>query len=156
MALIDLIEASKKFGDKIVLNEVNFSANEGEKIAIIGKNGEGKSTFLKTLLGTLPLDSGRIIRQNGKSIAMLSQTVDFNANLSVKEAIKQELVEIYNTLEEYEILHKKLEEDPSNKDYLQKIDTLMTLIDSKDAWSIESKIIRDLVYLSMKIALYLL
>lgn len=106
MALIDLIEASKKFGDKIVLNEVNFSANEGEKIAIIGKNGEGKSTFLKTLLGALPLDSGRIIRQNGKSIAMLSQTVDFNANLSVKEAIKQELVEIYNTLEEYEILHK--------------------------------------------------
>lgn len=60
MALIDLIEASKKFGDKIVLNEANFSANEGEKIAIIGKNGEGKSTFLKTLLGTLPLDSGRI------------------------------------------------------------------------------------------------
>lgn len=47
MALIDLIEASKKFGDKIVLNEVNFSANEGEKIAIIGKNGEGKSTFFK-------------------------------------------------------------------------------------------------------------
>ncbi|HEG4618051.1 ABC-F family ATP-binding cassette domain-containing protein [Campylobacter jejuni] len=149
MALIDLIEASKKFGDKIVLNEVNFSANEGEKIAIIGKNGEGKSTFLKTLLGTLPLDSGRIIRQNGKSIAMLSQTVDFNANLSVKEAIKQELVEIYNTLEEYEILHKKLEEDPSNKDYLQKIDTLMTLIDSKDAWSIESKIIRVLKEFSL-------
>ncbi|EDP7148674.1 ATP-binding cassette domain-containing protein [Campylobacter jejuni] len=149
MALIDLIEASKKFGDKIVLNEANFSANEGEKIAIIGKNGEGKSTFLKTLLGTLPLDSGRIIRQNGKSIAMLSQTVDFNANLSVKEAIKQELVEIYNTLEEYEILHKKLEEDPSNKDYLQKIDTLMTLIDSKDAWSIESKIIRVLKEFSL-------
>lgn len=51
---------------------------------------------------------------------MLSQTVDFNANLSVKEAIKQELAEIYNALEEYEILHKKLEEDPSNKDHLKK------------------------------------
>lgn len=149
MALIDLIEASKKFGDKIVLNEANFSANEGEKIAIIGKNGEGKSTFLKTLLGTLPLDSGRVIRQNGKSIAMLSQTVDFNANLSVKEAIKQELAEIYNALEEYEILHKKLEEDPSNKDHLKKIDTLMTLIDSKDAWNIESKIIRVLKEFSL-------
>ncbi|HED7425357.1 TPA: ABC-F family ATP-binding cassette domain-containing protein [Campylobacter jejuni] len=149
MALIDLIEASKKFGDKIVLNEANFSANEGEKIAIIGKNGEGKSTFLKTLLGTLPLDSGRVIRQNGKSIAMLSQSVDFNANLSVKEAIKQELAEIYNALEEYEILHKKLEEDPSNKDYLKKIDTLMTLIDSKDAWNIESKIIRVLKEFSL-------
>lgn len=47
MALIDLIDASKKFGEKIVLNEANFSANEGEKIAIIGKNGEGKSSLLK-------------------------------------------------------------------------------------------------------------
>lgn len=59
MALIDLIDASKKFGEKIVLNEANFSANEGEKIAIIGKNGEGKSSLLKALLGTLALDSGR-------------------------------------------------------------------------------------------------
>lgn len=47
MALIDLIEASKKFGDKIVLNEVNFSANEGEKIAIIGKKWRRKIYFFK-------------------------------------------------------------------------------------------------------------
>lgn len=149
MALIDLIEASKKFGDKIVLNEVNFSANEGEKIAIIGKNGEGKSTLLKVLLGTLALDSGRVIRQNGKSIAMLSQVVDFNANLCVKEAIKQELVEIYNALEEYEILNKKLEKNPQNKIYLNQMDTLMALLDSKDAWNIESKIERILKEFSL-------
>ncbi|HEB9432968.1 TPA: ABC-F family ATP-binding cassette domain-containing protein [Campylobacter coli] len=144
MALIDLIDASKKFGEKIVLNEANFSANEGEKIAIIGKNGEGKSSLLKALLGTLTLDSGRVVRQNGKSIAMLSQTVDFNANLSVKEAIKIELEEIYNTLKEYEALQSKLEKDPANKDYLKQIDDLITLIDSKDAWNIEAKITRVL------------
>ncbi len=144
MALIDLIEASKKFGDKIVLNEVNFSANEGEKIAIIGKNGEGKSSFLKALLGTLILDSGRVVRQNGKSIAMLSQNVDFNVNLSVMEAVKTELAEIYNALKEYEKLHAKLEKEPENKDYLRQIDDLMALIDSKDAWNIEDKITRVL------------
>lgn len=140
MALIDLIDASKKFGEKIVLNEANFSANEGEKISIIGKNGEGKSSLLKALLGTLTLDSGRVVRQNGKSIAMLSQTVDFNANLSVKEAIKIELEEIYNTLKEYEVLQSKLEKEPVNKDYLKQIDDLIALIDSKDAWNIEAKI----------------
>lgn len=144
MALIDLIEASKKFGDKVVLNEVNFSANEGEKIAIIGKNGEGKSSFLKALLGTLILDSGRVVRQNGKSIAMLSQNVDFNVNLSVMEAVKTELAEIYNALKEYEKLHAKLEKEPENKDYLRQIDDLMALIDSKDAWNIEDKITRVL------------
>ncbi|MCW1331686.1 ABC-F family ATP-binding cassette domain-containing protein [Campylobacter jejuni] len=149
MALIDLIDASKKFGEKIVLNEANFSANEGEKIAIIGKNGEGKSSFLKALLGTLTLDSGRVVRQNGKSIAMLSQTVDFNANLSVKEAIKIELEEIYNTLKEYEVLQSKLEKEPANKDYLKQIDDLIALIDSKDAWNIEAKITRVLKEFSL-------
>lgn len=149
MALIDLIDASKKFGEKIVLNEANFSANEGEKIAIIGKNGEGKSSLLKALLGTLTLDSGRVVRQNGKSIAMLSQTVDFNANLSVKEAIKIELEEIYNTLKEYEALQSKLKKEPTNKDYLKQIDDLIALIDSKDAWNIEAKITRVLKEFSL-------
>ncbi|HEB9288170.1 TPA: ABC-F family ATP-binding cassette domain-containing protein [Campylobacter coli] len=149
MALIDLIDASKKFGEKIVLNEANFSANEGEKIAIIGKNGEGKSSLLKALLGTLTLDSGRVVRQNGKSIAMLSQTIDFNANLSVKEAIKIELEEIYNTLKEYEALQSKLEKEPTNKDYLKQIDDLIALIDSKDAWNIEAKITRVLKEFSL-------
>lgn len=149
MALIDLIDASKKFGEKIVLNEANFSANEGEKIAIIGKNGEGKSSLLKALLGTLTLDGGRVVRQNGKSIAMLSQTVDFNANLSVKEAIKIELEEIYNTLKEYEALQSKLEKEPTNKDYLKQIDDLIALIDSKDAWNIEAKITRVLKEFSL-------
>lgn len=45
MALIDLIDASKKFGEKIVLNEANFSANEGEKIAIIGKMEKENQVF---------------------------------------------------------------------------------------------------------------
>ncbi|MCC2558138.1 ribosomal protection-like ABC-F family protein [Campylobacter coli] len=149
MALIDLIDASKKFGEKIVLNEANFSANEGEKIAIIGKNGEGKSSLLKALLGTLALDSGRAVRQNGKSIAMLSQTVDFNANLSVKEAIKIELEEIYNTLKEYEASQSKLEKEPTNKEYLKQMDDLIALIDSKDAWNIEAKITRVLKEFSL-------
>ncbi|EFN2937231.1 ABC-F family ATP-binding cassette domain-containing protein [Campylobacter coli] len=149
MAFIDLIDASKKFGEKIVLNEANFSANEGEKIAIIGKNGEGKSSLLKALLGTLALDSGRAVRQNGKSIAMLSQTVDFNANLSVKEAIKIELEEIYNTLKEYEASQSKLEKDPTNKEYLKQMDDLIALIDSKDAWNIEAKITRVLKEFSL-------
>ncbi|EAK4194824.1 ribosomal protection-like ABC-F family protein [Campylobacter coli] len=149
MALIDLIDASKKFGEKIVLNEANFSSNEGEKIAIIGKNGEGKSSLLKALLGTLALDSGRVVRQNGKSIAMLSQTVDFSANLSVKEAIKIELEEIYNTLKEYEALQSKLEKEPTSKEYLKQMDDLIALIDSKDAWNIEAKITRVLKEFSL-------
>ncbi|MBF7048141.1 ribosomal protection-like ABC-F family protein, partial [Campylobacter volucris] len=144
MALIDLIDANKKFNTKIILENANFSANLGEKIAIIGKNGEGKSSFLKALMGTLKLDSGRIIRQNNTSIAMLSQQVSFESSLSVIEAIKKELEEIYQALNEFEKYNEKLAKDPENKEYLKRLDELNLLIDSKDAWNLDQKIQRIL------------
>ena len=144
MALIDMINASKKFGIKEVLKEANFSANENEKIAIIGKNGAGKSSFLKALLGELELDEGRVIKQNNKSIALLSQNVNFNLSLSLEESIKQELSEIYSSLKEYENLEQKLSKNPNDKTLLRQMDELMAFIDSKDAWDIESKIKRIL------------
>ncbi|EGK8048738.1 ABC-F family ATP-binding cassette domain-containing protein [Campylobacter lari] len=144
MALIDLIDANKKFNTKIVLENANFSANLGEKIAIIGKNGEGKSSFLKALMGTLKLDSGRVIKQNNASIGMLSQQVSFESTLSVSEAIKKELEEIYRALKEFENYNEKLALDPENKEYLKKVDELSLFIDSKDAWNLDQKIQRIL------------
>ncbi|EAK0818304.1 ABC-F family ATP-binding cassette domain-containing protein [Campylobacter lari] len=144
MALIDLIDANKKFNTKIVLENANFSANLGEKIAIIGKNGEGKSSFLKALMGTLRLDSGRVIKQNNTSIGMLSQQVSFESTLSVSEAIKKELEEIYQALKEFESYNEKLAFDPENKEYLKKVDELSLFIDSKDAWNLDQKIQRIL------------
>ncbi|EAJ6150361.1 ABC-F family ATP-binding cassette domain-containing protein [Campylobacter lari] len=144
MALIDLIDANKKFNTKIVLENANFSANLGEKIAIIGKNGEGKSSFLKALMGTLKLDSGRVIKQNNASIGMLNQQVSFESTLSVSEAIKKELEEIYQALKEFESYNEKLALDPENKEYLKKVDELSLFIDSKDAWNLDQKIQRIL------------
>lgn len=50
----------KSFGDKAVLNDVNLTINRGDKVALVGKNGIGKSTILKILKGILPKDSGEI------------------------------------------------------------------------------------------------
>lgn len=144
MALIDLIDIHKKFGEKIVLEDVNFSANESEKIAIIGKNGEGKSSFLKTIFGTLKPDSGRVIRQNNKSIAMLYQTVNFDLNLSLNKLIKQELNELYKALHRYDSLQNELEKQPENKTLLKELDKITDFIESKDAWGIDNKIERFL------------
>ncbi len=142
MALIDLIEVSKSFGEKIILNEVNFSVNEKEKIAIIGKNGEGKSTFLKILSKDLNADKGVVSFQKDKSVAMLTQNVDFNMNLSLEELIKKELSGIYEILKEYENLQVKLQKEPKNEALLKEMDALINLIESKDAWNIEAKIKR--------------
>lgn len=144
MALIDLIGVSKKFGDKEILKEVDFSVNEKERIAIIGKNGGGKSTMMKILCGAYEIDSGRVITQNGISIQMLAQSPKFDEHLSVREALNNELKEIFDARSEYEITLNSISNDPQNNELLHKQDELIKFIESKDGWNIENKIERVL------------
>lgn len=138
MALIDLIEISKKFGTKEILNKVSFSIQERERLAIIGKNGGGKSTLMKIIAGTLQADDGRRIIQNNINVQMLAQNPNFDENITVKEAIKQELKELYQALREYHELLEKLED--GDKESERKQDELVKFIESKDAWNIDNKI----------------
>lgn len=59
--IIELHKISKRFGDKIILDNFSFDFQRAERIGIIGKNGTGKSSFLNLLTGTIPLDSGKVI-----------------------------------------------------------------------------------------------
>ena len=82
MALIELIDVTKKFGSHVVLDGVNFALDANERVAVIGKNGGGKSTLMKIIAGLCEIDEGRIITQNGLNIQMLAQTPKFDENLS--------------------------------------------------------------------------
>ena len=66
MALIDLIDVSKKFGPNEILNKISLSINERERIAIIGKNGSGKSTLFMILAGLLAPKSGEMFADDVK------------------------------------------------------------------------------------------
>ncbi|HFG0465000.1 TPA: ABC-F family ATP-binding cassette domain-containing protein [Flavobacterium psychrophilum] len=59
--IIELHKVSKKFNDKVILNEFSFDFQRGVRIGIIGKNGTGKSTFLNLLTSTIPADSGKVV-----------------------------------------------------------------------------------------------
>ena len=150
MALIDLIEVSKKFGANEILNEVNFSVNERERIAIVGKNGGGKSTLMKILCGAYEPDSGRVITQNNISVAMLAQTPKFDENLSVKEAMNRELKEIFDAREQYAAVLEKLAAQPENKELHARSDELVKFIEAKEGWDIERKIERVLEKFKLK------
>lgn len=58
--LIELTNLNKSFDDKIILKDFNFKMNKGDKVAIIGSNGVGKSTLCKIIMGEMPADSGKI------------------------------------------------------------------------------------------------
>ena len=59
--IIELHKVSKKFKDKVILDEFTFDFQRGARIGIIGKNGTGKSTFLNLLTSTIPADSGKVV-----------------------------------------------------------------------------------------------
>ncbi|WP_148798925.1 ribosomal protection-like ABC-F family protein [Campylobacter concisus] len=150
MALIDLIDVSKKFGANEILNAVNFSINENEKIAIIGKNGSGKSTLMKIISGEIAVDSGRRIVQNLISVEMLAQTPNFNATFTVRQALNNELKEIFDAISEYEKSGVLLANDPENKEILKEQERLLKFIEAKDGWNIEYKIERILQEFKLK------
>ena len=150
MALIDLIDVSKKFGANEILNAVNFSVNENEKIAIIGKNGSGKSTLMKIISGEVAADSGRRIVQSLISVEMLAQTPNFNATFTVRQALNNELKEIFDVISEYEKSGVLLANDPENKEILKEQERLLKFIEAKDGWNIEHKIERILQEFKLK------
>ena len=150
MALIDLIDVSKKFGANEILNAVNFSVNENEKIAIIGKNGSGKSTLMKIISGEVAADSGRRIVQSLISVEMLAQTPNFNAIFTVRQALNNELKEIFDAISEYEKSGVLLANDPENKEILKEQERLLKFIEAKDGWNIEHKIERILQEFKLK------
>lgn len=71
MALLELQNASKRFGDLRVVDDLSLSVSEGEVLGIIGPNGAGKTTALALIAGELPLSSGRV-RFDGRDITRLA------------------------------------------------------------------------------------
>ena len=151
MALIELIDVTKKFGSHVVLDGVNFALDANERVAVIGKNGGGKSTLMKIVAGLCETDEGRVITQNGLNIQMLAQTPKFEDNLSVKDALRRELAEIYAALDEYDAISSKIAAQPENKELLARQDELIKFIEAKDGWQIDNKIEQVLQNFGLKI-----
>ena len=80
MAVLSLNDISKSFGDKVVLSHVTFSIQKNDKVAIVGDNGEGKSTLLKIITKQIPKDSGNLYIDPHTTLCYLSQDVISNPN----------------------------------------------------------------------------
>ncbi len=134
-----MIDVSKSYETKHILTKVNFSLHEYERVAIIGKNGGGKSTLMKILYGSLPVDEGRRILQKNLKIGMLDQTPYFRDNMSVKEAIEEQLSHLKNALKRYESILQELQTDHCQA-LLEEQSQLATFLDIHDAWNLEEKV----------------
>ena len=150
MAMIDLQNIHKQYGTKIILKEANFSLLEGQRVALLGQNGQGKSTLMKIITGEVEIDSGIKSIDKKLRIEMLAQQPKFAANLSVRDAIEEQLVEIKQTRDEYEKITELLNEDYENMSLIERQSELASYLDYHDAWDIDTMIEKVLVEFQLK------
>lgn len=83
---LDVQNVSKRFGERVLFNNISFSVAKGQRIGLIAQNGTGKSTLLSMLSGEESVDSGSIIYQNGIQVGYLRQEPKFKEGTTVLEA----------------------------------------------------------------------
>ncbi|WP_432662738.1 ABC-F family ATP-binding cassette domain-containing protein [Wukongibacter baidiensis] len=98
MIAISCTNISKSFGIDLILKDISFTVNIGDKVGLIGKNGAGKSTLFKVLTGQIPYDEGNIYVSKNLNIGYLKQDLNFDS----EKTIFDECLLVFNFLIEME------------------------------------------------------
>ncbi|WP_097026806.1 ABC-F family ATP-binding cassette domain-containing protein [Clostridium peptidivorans] len=123
MIVLSSKEIHKTFGIDIILDNITFSVNEGDKIGLIGPNGAGKSTLFKILMGTMEYDSGELFIDKNKNLGYLSQHLSLDSSNTIYDEMLKVFEDIINLENKMRSLEVKMNEpyDPSNEEYHNKI-----------------------------------
>jgi ATP-binding cassette subfamily F protein uup len=78
---------SVEYPTRLVLRDVTLGLNDGDRIGVVGRNGDGKSTLIRALAGITPPDSGEVIGQRGLRVGLLDQSDSVSEDLTVKQAV---------------------------------------------------------------------
>ena len=150
MALIDLQKINKQYDIKVILKDVSFTLQEKQRVAVIGQNGQGKSTFMKIITKDIEPDSGEIAIDKSIKVEMLDQQPKFKSGLTVRDAIEEQLVELKKAQREYDRISELLATDYDNEELIKEQSHYMTYLDHHNAWDLDNKIQRVLHEFDLK------
>ena len=150
MALVGLFNIAKNYDVKQLLKGVDFQLNEGERVAIVGQNGCGKSTLIKIISGEVVADEGTRVVDKSIIIDSLDQNPKFSDNLNVRDAIENELTDLKEAKERYEKLSLLISEDFENKKLLEEHAKVTNYLDHHNAWNLDDKVERVLQEFKLK------
>ena len=145
MSLLRFDNIGLEFGDQLILREAEFSIDAGERVCLIGRNGAGKSTTLKLIMGALEPDRGEIIAKQDLIVSQLDQALPQAMDMPVTDVIRSGLTQIEALLEEY-TRRSQLELD---KHGLRELEALHAKIDAHDGWHLEQRVETTITELSL-------
>lgn len=140
--LLDVQHLTKRFGALELLDDVSFSIHEGQKVALIARNGTGKSTLLDMLTGREDYEEGSIIMRNGTRMGLLRQTPDYDPAMTVAEACFHEAGELSSLIRRYEECLASPEQAG--------LDALITEMEQRNAWNFEQRAAQILSKLNIR------
>ncbi len=147
MPILQLKNISLAFGDVALLDHVEFTIEPGERIALIGRNGAGKSSLLKILAGEAAADDGVISKSPGLNVALVLQEPDFDESLTVFDAVASGLGEVSRDLIAYhEAAHRATEGD---EEALHQMADMQTRLESNNGWQLNNRVSQALSRLGM-------
>ena len=135
MAILRLQQVELAFGDHVLLDKVDLDIQDGERLCIVGRNGEGKSTLLKILLGEVLPDDGQVVRRDLLRMSSLQQELPKSVSSRVYDIVAEGLGDLGSVIAAYH------DESARGADAdLKKLETLQTRIEASDGWRWQQKV----------------
>jgi len=134
--ILSIENLEKTVKDNPLFEHVTLGLDEGEKVGIVGKNGEGKSTFLYTLIGKITPDEGKVSLRNGTRVALLEQRVTYKEGATISSYLYEASDSNIEILNKY----KKAIEEGNNKESI----ALGEIIERDNLWDIEREYMASL------------
>lgn len=136
--ILTIEDITKSYGEKTLFSHVSLNIDEGDKIGIVGVNGTGKSTFLRTVAGRLSIDSGSFVPMRGLRISFLEQEKEFVPENTVLMEVFRGGSPLMEALRSYELALQAVESRPADERAQQELMRLTARIDELGGWQVES------------------
>lgn len=144
MDLLRLEQANLHFGTHVLLDNVDLQISSGQRLGLLGRNGEGKSTLLKILAGDMAVDGGERWLRPGTRIARLEQELPETAEVTVYDYVAEGLAEAGELLRRFEQLTSSADAD------LVELERVQHALEAADGWTLGQRVESTLSQLDLK------
>ena len=142
--LVSLENVAFGYGGNLIFSGVTFAINEGERVGLIGANGEGKTTLIKLISGELEAEQGAVIKKNGLKIGYLEQNGGYLSGNTVYGEMREVFKEELSAVEKLSSLSAQISQTPyPSREYdalSAKMQSLHKFLSARDCFDVDVKI----------------